>query len=255
MTNIDSVSTTFMNFDASYNTLLLVYNQLVTDLRSNVDPNYTSLTGYSLIDPSNTLISGFPTTNTDMTTCFNTCHANNICKGATYDNSNTCYQYSSINNVSPATNINSTILNTNLLQIIQVLNAQLLTLISDMLQFINNNSNKELYNNQLKTTILTNTNLNQQYDLLKQDRKNIEELMYSNLDRQLIDTNLEITKYYYLYLFLIILVIITFFILVKILLTPKSVDNVNNNAFEIASFVIISFLIIFIVYLRNVTIK
>ena len=254
-----SISLNYATLNSSYNTLLLLYNQIVSDYMSSIIPIPSSSTVYN--NYSNSSLAGTEistSTRTNLNDCTTTCssYTNSSCLAATYDaSSNNCTLYSSITKLKPSSsNYTSIIKKTNLLPIINDLNQGLIDLNIQMQNLIGSSNTQSTLQN-LQTSITNNnTTLKQNYASLNEDRKNITSFKF-NLDNQQTDTTLKLMQYYYLYLFLIMLVIIAFFVLVKILLTPKSTDNLDDNTFIKSGFFIICALILFIIYLHKSKMK
>jgi hypothetical protein len=156
-------------------------------------------------------------TNSSTDTCKTSCSSNSKCTGATYssDNNNctlTSDKGSLINSSGSTAIVNKSLYYSYKLQ---QLNTQLMDINNQMSQSITDNSNG--YSQSLQQGQQADQDLQQNYNVLAQERKEIERMIldFKTINSAEENGEINVTMYYYNYIVLILITILLIFLLIK----------------------------------------
>jgi hypothetical protein len=248
-----------------YDTLLIQYNQVQSDyinyLQQNPSStqqgqgqNTTTLTSI----PNNTFwgTSGISSSNvSSVEQCSALCSNTPGCSGATYNatnnNQNNCWIRSGDGIIVPGTTNQYAIISKSkeYLLTLQTLNSQLIDVNSKIIQFMQNNKNTFLEqdndrNNKYILLVKNNS-------MLEEERNNIllQLSQIQSINEKQTDGELIVTKNYYNYILLLVVALICIFILSKIYIGTAS-ENAGEtiNILSTIFFIFIICVVVFIIY-------
>ncbi len=234
-----------------FNSLLSQYQETYQDFINTITSGNNSLTSVA-----NSAYVGQSNINTiqgsSVDNCLTSCSSNQSCSGATFDNNlSTCTLSSGTGNIVNSTNqtaiVKQALYYSNQLQ---QLNNQLTNINNQMSSLATSNMNSysqtQQQNNQ-KAEIL-----NQNYQTLKQERLEIDEMVrqYETLNSALENGNINVTSNYYRFIIYLLIAIFLVFILLRINLTGEQRGGGNGRT-PMALFIFLIMIIIFNAYLKN----
>jgi exonuclease VII large subunit len=210
------MSSQINNLSIKFNDLLTqyqnTYHNFLNEINSN-NNNFTTIPNSAFISEYN--FNTIESSNADN--CLNSCSSTQNCSGATFDNNlKTCILSNGPGNLVNSNNqtaiVKNSIYYTNQLQ---NLNDQLLKINNSMLNHANSN-----INNYTKTEKENNSQfeiLNKNYNILQQERIQLEEMLreYETLNTSLENGNISVTSNYYTYIFYLFIAILLIIILLK----------------------------------------
>ncbi len=191
------------------------YQEFINVISSNTDGsnNLTTIPNSSFVGQSN--INTIQ--NSSLDNCVSSCSSNTSCSGATFNEQlNTCTLSSGngsvINSSTETAIVQQALYYSNQLQ---NLNEQLLSINTQMTNISNNDMSN--YETTSQNVISKAQILNNNYQVLQQERSQIDELVrqYDTLNAALENGNINVTSNYYKYILLFIIAIFLIYVLLK----------------------------------------
>jgi hypothetical protein len=228
------------------------FNSLITQYQNTYQDflNTIGSTDVSFVSVPNSAYTGGSNINTTQNTtvndCIASCSSNTSCTGATFNSQQNSCTLSS-GNGSIISSSNQTAIVKQALYYsyqLQSINNQLTQTNNDIMNLANSSSQK--YQQNLNETSQKTQILQQNYDTLQEERKQIEQIIreYETLNSVQENGVINLTSNYYLYLILLVKVVVLIFLLIKFS-SPNQQRGGGHNTFSPLIFWILAFIILF----------
>jgi DNA anti-recombination protein RmuC len=229
-----------------FNTLIKQYQNTYQDFVNTIGSN-----DISFVSIPNSAYTGGNNINTTrhktINECTALCSSNNFCTGATFDQQQNSCTLSSGNGTIISSSNQTAIVKQALYYIYQLqsINNQLTQTNNDIMNLANSTSEK--YQQNLNETSQKTQILQQNYNILQEERKQIEQLIreYETLDSVQANGVIVLTSNYYLYIILLVIAFVLIFLLIKFSSLTEQSGGGNNTFSPFIFWIILAFIIIF----------
>ena len=211
----------------NFNTLLTEYKNTYNDYINNINDTSLTTIDNSAFNGTNTLNTN---TNSSVDNCKSSCSSNSSCSGATFSSSNNkCVLSIGNGNIINATDSTAIVQQGIYYSYkLQKINQKLM----DINQEISNTINETYggYQDNLNKSQEQNILIQQNYEVLTQEREEIEKMIrkFQTINSAQENGDIKVTMYYYNYIILLIIVVLLVFLFIKFTVSSEQVGGGKN---------------------------
>lgn len=193
------------------------------------------------------------TENSSLKKCQTSCTTNALCSGATFNNtSNDCTLISGNGSIIPKTNSTAIVQEAIYYSYqLQNINNQLMNIIEQMMKISKNNYDQ--YQENKDQVQQQNTAINNNYDILAQEREQINEMIreFETIHSAYENGSIMVTSNYYKFILFLVVVIFLVFLFVRFTLPGEEQQRGGGNNYSLLSFLFLIFIVSFIIFINS----